>query len=184
MVVRFVRYLGLAVRGDFGISYRNLEPVSRVLLSRVPATLELALCAAVLALGIGIPLGVYAGIKRNTWPAQWLQVISLVGISVPSFLTGIILILDLLGRAQLAACLRPRPDGLARRLDHRPPHDVGTEVADHAVGHAGAVPAHAVHAARALRDARGTAHRLHQVRAGARHRRALDLFPPRACATR
>ena len=93
MVVRFVKYLGLAVRGDFGISYRNLEPVSRVLLSRVPATLELALCAAVLALGVGIPLGVYAGIKRNTWGAQWLQVISLVGISVPSFLTGIILIL-------------------------------------------------------------------------------------------
>jgi peptide/nickel transport system permease protein len=93
MVVRFVRYLGLAVRGDFGISYRNLEPVSRVLLTRVPATIELALCAAVLALGIGIPLGVYAGIKRDTWPAQMLQVISLVGISVPSFLTGIILIL-------------------------------------------------------------------------------------------
>jgi peptide/nickel transport system permease protein len=93
MVLRFVRYLGLAVRGDFGISYRNLEPVSQVLLSRVPATIELSLCAAVLALGVGIPLGVYAGIKRNTWPAQCLQVISLVGISVPSFLTGIILIL-------------------------------------------------------------------------------------------
>jgi peptide/nickel transport system permease protein len=93
MVLRFARYLGLAVHGDFGISYRNLEPVSQVLLSRLPATLELALCAAVLALGVGIPLGVYAGIKRNTWPAQWLQVVSLVGISVPSFLTGIILIL-------------------------------------------------------------------------------------------
>src|SRR5262245_17015548 len=93
LVLRFANYLGLALHGDFGISYRNLEPVSQVLLSRLPATLELALCAAVLALGVGIPLGVYAGIKRNTWPAQWLQVVSLVGISVPSFLTGIILIL-------------------------------------------------------------------------------------------
>ena len=93
LVMRFASYLGLAVHGDFGISYRNLEPVSQVLLSRLPATLELAFCAAILALGVGIPLGVYAGIRRNTWPAQWLQVISLVGISVPSFLTGIILIL-------------------------------------------------------------------------------------------
>jgi len=93
MVVRFVRYLGLAARGDFGISYRNLEPVGRVLLARVPATLELALCAALLALCVGIPMGVYAGIKRNAWPAQVLQVVSLIGISVPSFLTGIILIL-------------------------------------------------------------------------------------------
>ena len=91
--LRFVKYLGLAVRGEFGISYRNLEPVGRLLLSRVPATLELALCAAILALGVGIPMGVYSGIKRNAWPAQVLQVISLIGISIPSFLTGIILIL-------------------------------------------------------------------------------------------
>ncbi len=93
MVVRFVKYVGIAVRGEFGISYRNLEPVSQVLLSRMPATLELAFCAAVLALGIGIPMGVYAGIKRHSWGAQVLQVVSLIGISIPSFLTGIILIL-------------------------------------------------------------------------------------------
>lgn len=93
LLLRFFNYLGLAVRGEFGISYRNLEPVGQLLLSRVPATLELSLCAAVLALGVGIPMGVYAGIKRHAWPAQMLQVISLVGISIPSFLTGIILIL-------------------------------------------------------------------------------------------
>ncbi len=91
--VRFINYLGLAVRGEFGISYRNLEPVTQVLVARVPATLELSVCAALLALGVGIPMGVYAGIKRNAWPAQMLQVVSLVGISIPSFLTGIILIL-------------------------------------------------------------------------------------------
>jgi peptide/nickel transport system permease protein len=59
----------------------------------VPATLELSLCAAVLALGLGIPLGVYAGIRRAALPAQFIQVISLIGVSIPSFLTGIILIL-------------------------------------------------------------------------------------------
>jgi peptide/nickel transport system permease protein len=93
LVVRFARYLGLAVRGEFGVSYRNLEPVTQVVLSRVPATVELSLCAAVLALGVGIPLGVYAGIRRDALAARALQVVSLVGVSIPSFLTGIILIL-------------------------------------------------------------------------------------------
>jgi peptide/nickel transport system permease protein len=93
LVVRFVTYLGLAARGEFGISYRNLEPVGQLLLSRVPATLELSLCAAILALGLGVPLGVYAGIRRDALTARMLQVVSLVGISIPSFLTGIILIL-------------------------------------------------------------------------------------------
>ena len=93
LVLRFFNYLGLAMRGEFGISYRNLEPVSQLLLSRVPATLELSLCAALLALGLGIPMGVYAGIRRNSWLAHTMQVVSLVGVSIPSFLTGIILIL-------------------------------------------------------------------------------------------
>ncbi len=93
LAVRFVKYMGLAARGEFGISYRNLEPVGWLVWSRVPATLELSLCAAILALGVGVPMGVYAGIRRNALPAQFLQVISLVGVSIPSFLTGIILIL-------------------------------------------------------------------------------------------
>ncbi len=93
LLLRFVKYVGLAARGEFGISYRNLEPVRQLLVSRVPATLELSLCAAILALGLGIPMGVYAGIKRNSWLAQTMQVVSLIGVSVPSFLTGIILIL-------------------------------------------------------------------------------------------
>ncbi|WP_309678809.1 ABC transporter permease [Polaromonas sp.] len=93
LIVRFFKYVGLAVRGEFGISYRNLEPVGQLLWSRVPATLELSLCAAILALGVGIPMGVYAGIKRHSWLAQTMQVVSLIGVSVPSFLTGIILIL-------------------------------------------------------------------------------------------
>ncbi len=93
LLLRFAKYVGLAVQGEFGISYRNLEPVSNLLLARLPATLELSLCAAVLALGLGIPMGVYAGIKRDSWLAHTMQVVSLVGVSIPSFLTGIILIL-------------------------------------------------------------------------------------------
>ncbi|MEO8545969.1 MAG: ABC transporter permease [Burkholderiaceae bacterium] len=93
LLLRFAKYVGLAAQGEFGISYRNLEPVGTLLLARLPATLELSLCAAVLALGLGIPMGVYAGIKRNSWLAQTMQVVSLIGVSIPSFLTGIILIL-------------------------------------------------------------------------------------------
>ena len=93
LVLRFLSYMRLALSGEFGISYRNLEPVGQLLLARVPATLELSLCAAVLALGVGIPMGVYAGIRRNSWLAHTMQVVSLVGVSIPSFLTGIILIL-------------------------------------------------------------------------------------------
>jgi peptide/nickel transport system permease protein len=93
LLLRFADYVLRAVRGEFGISYRNLEPVGQLLASRIPATLELSLCAAVLALGVGVPMGVYAGIRRNSWLAQTMQLVSLIGVSIPSFLTGIILIL-------------------------------------------------------------------------------------------
>ena len=91
--LQYLKFVGRAVQGEFGVSYRNIEPVSRVIASRLPATLELSLIAAVLALGVGIPMGVYAGLKPRSLLTRGLQVISLVGISVPSFVTGIILIL-------------------------------------------------------------------------------------------
>lgn len=91
--VQYLKFVGRAVQGEFGVSYRNIEPVSRVIASRLPATLELSLVAAVLALGIGIPMGVYAGLKPRSLFTRGLQVVSLIGISVPSFVTGILLIL-------------------------------------------------------------------------------------------
>ncbi len=91
--LQYLRFVGRAVQGEFGVSYRNIEPVSRVIASRLPATLELSLIAAILALGVGIPMGVYAGLKPRSGLARGLQITSLVGISVPSFVTGIILIL-------------------------------------------------------------------------------------------
>jgi peptide/nickel transport system permease protein len=91
--IQFGRYLLNCVRGEFGISYRNKRPVSELIADRLPATLELVLCASIIALAIGIPLGVYTGLHRNTLTSEILQAISLFGISMPTFLTGIILIL-------------------------------------------------------------------------------------------
>lgn len=91
--LQYLKFVGRAVQGEFGVSYRNIEPVSRVIAGRLPATLELSLVAAILALGVGIPMGVYAGLHPRSLLTRSLQVISLVGISVPSFVTGIMLIL-------------------------------------------------------------------------------------------
>ncbi|MBL8697518.1 MAG: ABC transporter permease [Alphaproteobacteria bacterium] len=93
MLVQFVRFLQFAAVGEFGLSYRNLVPVAEVLRTRVPATLELSVCAMALALSVGIPTGVFTGLYRNSVAAQAIQAFSLVGVSVPSFVTGILLIL-------------------------------------------------------------------------------------------
>ncbi len=93
MLLQFVRFVGRAVVGEFGLSFRNMVPVAEVLRTRVPATLELSLCAMALALLVGVPTGVYTGLRRNAPAAQAIQAISLIGVSVPSFVTGILLIL-------------------------------------------------------------------------------------------
>ncbi len=93
MLLQFLRFVARAVGGEFGLSFRNLVPVAEILRTRVPATLELSVCAMVLALVIGIPTGVYTGLRRNAPIAQIIQAVSLVGVSVPSFVTGILLIL-------------------------------------------------------------------------------------------
>lgn len=92
-VVQFARFLGRSLQGEFGLSYRNLEPVLQVILSRLPATMELVLCSAALALVIGIPMGVYCGIYPNAWLSRVFQAVSLIGVSLPQFLIGILLIL-------------------------------------------------------------------------------------------
>jgi peptide/nickel transport system permease protein len=91
--VQYGRFLGDAVQGDFGQSYRNNRPVSDLLAERFPATAELVLVAAGLALAIGIPLGIYTALHPRGWISQGLQIVSLLGISVPTFVTGILLIL-------------------------------------------------------------------------------------------
>ena len=92
-VVQFVRFLGNAVQGDFGRSLRQGRSVSTLLKERLPATLELSAAAAILALAVGIPLGVYTALRRTGWLSQFLLAVSLVGVSLPTFLIGILLIL-------------------------------------------------------------------------------------------
>jgi peptide/nickel transport system permease protein len=92
-LVQYARYMWAALHGEFGISYRLARPVAGLIAERLPATLELAVCASVLALAIGLPLGVYTGIRRTAGLSRALMVFSLVGVSLPTFLTGILLIL-------------------------------------------------------------------------------------------
>ena len=91
--VQFWHFLGNAVQGDFGMSLRQASKVSGLIAERFPATLELALVAAVLALVVGIPMGVYTALRRGTFMSQVFMAISLLGVSLPTFLIGILLIL-------------------------------------------------------------------------------------------
>jgi len=91
--VQYVAYLGNALGGNFGTSYRLGMPVVEAISERLPATLELVFCAAGLALLLGLPLGVYTGLHRDRWLSKVFLTISLIGISLPTFLIGILLIL-------------------------------------------------------------------------------------------
>jgi len=91
--IQFWHFLLNAVQGEFGLSLRQGAKVSRLITERLPATLELALFAGVLALLVGVPFGVYAALKRGQFFSQLLMTISLLGVSLPTFLIGILLIL-------------------------------------------------------------------------------------------
>lgn len=92
-VVQFWHFLVNAVQGEFGLSLRQGAKVSRLIAERFPATLELALVAAFMALLIGIPMGVYAALRRGSFGSQIFMTVSLLGVSLPTFLIGILLIL-------------------------------------------------------------------------------------------
>lgn len=91
--VQYGRFVGRAATGDFGLSWRNARPVSTLLSERFPATAELVLVAAGLSLLLGIPLGILTALRPHSFSAQSLQFLSLIGISLPTFVTGILLIL-------------------------------------------------------------------------------------------
>ncbi len=91
--VQYVRFMWDALHGEFGVSYRLARPVMDLLVERAPATLELALVASLFALVVGVPMGVYTGIYRNRALSRVFMVVSLVGVSLPTFLIGILLIL-------------------------------------------------------------------------------------------
>ncbi|MFC0387873.1 ABC transporter permease [Muricoccus vinaceus] len=91
--VQFLRFIGNALRGEFGLSYRLSRPVSALIAERAPATLELAFCASVVALAVGLPAGVYTGLYPRSLLSRAFLTFSLVGVSLPTFLIGSLLIL-------------------------------------------------------------------------------------------
>lgn len=90
--LQFARFVGDAAQGDFGISYRQGRKVSSLILERLPATVELAVLSAIFAFVFGVGLGVYAAIRRDGWIANLVMALSLIGVSLPTFLIGIGLI--------------------------------------------------------------------------------------------
>jgi len=89
--VQYLDFLSRAARGDFGVSLRQQQPVSQLLLQRVPATLELAAAAMAVAVGVGIPAGVVAATRRNTRVDRSLMLGALLGQSMPVFWLGLLL---------------------------------------------------------------------------------------------
>ena len=90
--VQYFRFLEGSIQGNFGVSYRQGRPVADILLERAPATLELAAVSGVLAIVFGIALGVFTAIRRNGIAANVIMATSLIGVSLPTFLIGILLI--------------------------------------------------------------------------------------------
>jgi len=91
--VQFGRFVKNGAQGEFGISYQHRRPVSELIAERAPATLELAIISSIIAVAVGILMGVYTAIHRTAWLSRVMMTISLIGISLPVFLTGILLIL-------------------------------------------------------------------------------------------
>lgn len=93
LLVQFGSFVTKAVQGDFGMSYRNAQDVMGLISERFPATIELVLVATIISLVVGIPLGVITAIHRGKWFSEIFQLISIIGVSLPSFVVGIMLIL-------------------------------------------------------------------------------------------
>ena len=92
IITQYTRFISNVIKGDFGLSYRIKRPVGKLILERLPATLELVFVSAVFALVIGIGFGVYTGIRRNSWISRSVMAVSLIGVSLPTFIIGIALI--------------------------------------------------------------------------------------------
>jgi ABC-type dipeptide/oligopeptide/nickel transport system permease component len=92
VIIQFASFIGRAATGDFGISYRLQQPVMELILSRLPATLELALISGALAFVFGVGLGVYTALNRRGWLSASIMTVSLIGVSLPTFLIGVLLI--------------------------------------------------------------------------------------------
>lgn len=90
--VQYAKFLGNMIQGDFGVSYRQGRAVSEIIAERAPATLELAGVSALMAIVLGVGLGVFTAIRKDGWLANFIMTTSLIGVSLPTFLIGILLI--------------------------------------------------------------------------------------------
>ena len=180
VLTQYTRFIGNVLQGDFGLSYRIKRPVSTLILERLPATLELVFVSALIALVVGIGLGVYTGIKRDTWVSRTVLAVSLVGVSLPTFIIGIALIY------LFAVHLRWLPSsGRSGKIElgfwKTSLLSIDGWRADYsACNHAVAVSANDDFKIGAGRDVRGDARRLYQICPRARVGGAVDLFCPRA----
>jgi len=93
VVVQFWRFVVNTAQGNFGKSFRIGTPVNDLIADRLPATLELSIIAAIFAVVVGIPMGVYTGLHPDNFLSKVFLTVSLVGISLPTFLIGILMIL-------------------------------------------------------------------------------------------
>ena len=91
--VQYWHFVKNAAHGEFGLSLRQVQPVSKLIVDRLPATLELSFVAALLALAAGIPIGIYTALRPRSWFSHLLLAVSLAGVSLPTFFIGILLIL-------------------------------------------------------------------------------------------
>lgn len=90
--VQYLNFLGGIAQGNFGVSYRQGRPVAEIIAERAPATLELAFVSGMFALVFGIGLGVFTAIRRDGIVSNFIMTTSLIGVSLPTFLIGILLI--------------------------------------------------------------------------------------------
>ncbi len=93
LIIQFIDYIKGALRGDFGISLKTNRPVIEDIKEYFPATMELAIFAIIIAVGIGIPLGIFSAVKRNSFVDHFSRIFSILGVSMPVFWTGLLLLL-------------------------------------------------------------------------------------------
>lgn len=91
-LVQWVRFVGNALKGDLGNSFYFKRPAAQVILSKAPATLELVLATSIVVILLSIPIGIYAAVRPNTFLSRFFMGASIVGVSIPVFLTAILLI--------------------------------------------------------------------------------------------
>lgn len=95
VVVQYLAWLGSAVRGDFGYSYTQRRPVTDILKERFPRSMELAFLTIVVAIIWAIPLGVISAVRQNSWADYLVRVVSISGLSLPIFFTGVLILYGL-----------------------------------------------------------------------------------------